>query len=126
LPARQSGILFYGLLALAVLAIGLQTAALPRTGGQRLRTTYISGTLTNLAQELVATFTAPRRGGYLADAVGLDDRGAARSRARLHAGIAVAYLTGAAAGAFAAVRVEAWAEVVPALIVAVAAIPAAR
>jgi uncharacterized membrane protein YoaK (UPF0700 family) len=126
LPAQQSGVLFYALLALAVVAIGLQTAALPRISGQRIRTTYISGTLTYLAQELVAAVATPRPGRYLDAALGLDDRAEARGRALLHAAVAFAYLGGAAGGAFAAVRIDAWAAALPAAVVTCAALPAGR
>ncbi len=44
---------FYLLLALAVLSMGLQTATLQRVGGKTVRTTYVTGMLTNSAQESV-------------------------------------------------------------------------
>lgn len=44
---------FYLLLALAVLSMGLQTATLQRVGGLTVRTTYVTGMLTDAAQESV-------------------------------------------------------------------------
>jgi uncharacterized membrane protein YoaK (UPF0700 family) len=50
-PSRTAA--FYVLEAFATLALGLQTAALTEIGGATVRTSYISGVLTNLAQGLV-------------------------------------------------------------------------
>jgi uncharacterized membrane protein YoaK (UPF0700 family) len=44
---------FYALAALPVLAMGLQNGTLHRVGGQTIRTTFISGVLTNFVDELV-------------------------------------------------------------------------
>lgn len=43
---------FYVLAALAITALGLQTAAFTELGGRTVRTTYVSGVLTHLAQAL--------------------------------------------------------------------------
>jgi uncharacterized membrane protein YoaK (UPF0700 family) len=42
---------FYSLVALPAFAMGLQNAALRRVGGQIVRTTYVTGMLTNLAED---------------------------------------------------------------------------
>jgi uncharacterized membrane protein YoaK (UPF0700 family) len=44
---------FYALEVLAILALGLQTAALTEIDGATVRTSYVSGVLTNLTQGLV-------------------------------------------------------------------------
>ncbi|HZT58682.1 MAG TPA: YoaK family protein [Pyrinomonadaceae bacterium] len=45
---------FYALAGLPALAMGVQSATLRRVGGQTVRTTYITGLLTNLTEECVA------------------------------------------------------------------------
>lgn len=45
---------FYSLVALPAFAMGLQDAALRRVGGRTVRTTYVTGTLTNLGEDCVA------------------------------------------------------------------------
>src|SRR5947209_10057119 len=44
---------FYLLVALLTLSMGLQTATLQRVGGNSVRTTYVTGMLTDLSQESV-------------------------------------------------------------------------
>lgn len=44
---------FYFLVALLTLSMGLQTATLQRVGGSSVRTTYVTGMLTDLSQESV-------------------------------------------------------------------------
>jgi len=51
-PAETSAP-FYGLAALATVALGLQTAALTRIDGATVRTSYVSGMITRLAQGVV-------------------------------------------------------------------------
>ncbi len=48
------GTTFDGLVALLTLAMGMQTATLQRVGGRTVRTTYVTGMLTSLAEESVA------------------------------------------------------------------------
>ena len=78
LTARSSA--YYVLAVVAVLAMGLQTAALRHVCGVLVHTTFITGMVTNLAEELVATARhdpdAPRR-------------------ARVHGGLVSAYIVGA-------------------------------
>lgn len=76
----QSSVAFYVLECLAILALGLQTAAFTEIAGETTRTTYVSGMLTRLGQLLV------RRGD--------------RRRLRILAGIWLAYAAGATLGAY--------------------------
>jgi uncharacterized membrane protein YoaK (UPF0700 family) len=68
------------LVAVATLALGLQTAALTHVGDETTRTTYLSGMLTRLAQGLA--------------------RGAERGRLALLASLWLVYVAGAALGAY--------------------------
>jgi uncharacterized membrane protein YoaK (UPF0700 family) len=101
-PAAPA-IRFYGLVGGAVCAIGLQTASLQRMSGQTVRTTYVSGMLTTLADEVVAVAMQrrPPRGkaSYVVDELGMRD---ARQTARigLIVLIWVGYISGATGGAF--------------------------
>ncbi|MBV8161487.1 MAG: DUF1275 domain-containing protein [Acidimicrobiia bacterium] len=56
--AAQRGWTFYALVVLAATAMGLQTSALRRLAGQTVRTTYVTGMLTHLGEE-VARFVLP-------------------------------------------------------------------
>src|SRR5579864_4242388 len=56
--AAQKGWTFYGLVVLAAAAMGLQTSALRRLAGQTVRTTFVTGMLTHLGEE-VARFVLP-------------------------------------------------------------------
>lgn len=98
---------FYGLVACAVTAIGLQTSCLQRVSGRTVRTTYVSGMLTSLADE-VATLTVVRssarrdpRPSYLLDELEMKRGSAAVQRIMLLAAIWLAYAAGAVGGAFA-------------------------
>ncbi|HET8527807.1 MAG TPA: YoaK family protein [Gaiellaceae bacterium] len=84
---------FYVLAALATVALGLQTAALTEIGGTTVRTTYVSGTLTNL------TMTAVRR---------LSGRDTKPHRLRLLFGVWLAYVVFATAGAFTLRELSVW------------------
>ncbi|GEJ56954.1 DUF1275 family protein [Anaeromyxobacter diazotrophicus] len=86
------GARFYALAAPAALAMGCQNAVMPKVGGRRVRT-YITGTMTELAEALVAA--ARRRGG---------ERAAALARASELLGVWLAYLAGAVASGAAAAR----------------------
>ena len=85
-PAWQ----FYAIAALPALAMGVQNAALRRVGAVKVRTTYITGMLTNAAEEAVTWLFGLIAGG--------EDAPAAFRRGLLFAGIWVGYVTGAAAG----------------------------
>jgi uncharacterized membrane protein YoaK (UPF0700 family) len=56
--AAQKGWTFYGLIVLAATAMGLQTSALRRLAGETVRTTFVTGMLTHLGEE-VAKFALP-------------------------------------------------------------------
>jgi uncharacterized membrane protein YoaK (UPF0700 family) len=107
LVPHAPAIRFYGLVACAVTAIGLQTSCLQRVSGQTVRTTYISGMLTTLADE-IATIAVARGGpkeqrqpSYLLGELAMPRGGAAGYRIALLAAIWLAYLAGAVGGAFA-------------------------
>lgn len=85
-PDHSAG--FWVLATIAVLALGLQTAALTKVGGETIRTTYVSGMLTRLGQALVRG----RRDAYVA----------------LVAAIWIAYVAGATAGSYALGAIGIW------------------
>src|SRR5581483_8348500 len=87
---------FWVCLALAVCAMGVQTAAVTKLGKRTIRTTYLSGMATRLAQSVVR---------------------ADRAGATIYAGLVTVFVAGAAAGAFAFTRLG-----VPAFGIAAAAV----
>jgi uncharacterized membrane protein YoaK (UPF0700 family) len=104
-PAETSAS-FYALAALATVSLGLQTAALTRIDGSTVRTSYVSGTITRLAQSLV------RRDGDAPLA--------------LLAAIPFLYLAGATLGAWTLGRVGVWCLGVPLGALALGCVVAAR
>lgn len=52
-PARSR--VFYGLMSLLAAAMGVQAATLRRAGGERITTTFVSGMLANMTEEIVAS-----------------------------------------------------------------------
>ena len=105
-PSETTGA-FYGLAALATVALGLQTAALTRIDGATVRTSYVSGMITRLAQGLV------RR-----DRSGLP--------LLLLAAIPVVYVAAATLGAWLLGRIGVWCLGVPLAALVVACFVAAR
>lgn len=89
---------YYALAVLAVAAMGLQTAALRHVCGVEVHTTFITGMVTSLAEEVVATVR--------------HDPGAA-SRARIHGGLVGAYIVGAVGGSALETAWALWALAVP-------------
>ena len=89
---------YYGLAVAAVGAMGLQTAALRHAAGVPVHTTFITGMVSSLAEELVAV----RTGG--------PDAG---RRARVHGGLVGAYLIGAVGGSALEGAWALWALTVP-------------
>jgi uncharacterized membrane protein YoaK (UPF0700 family) len=102
LTARSSA--YYVLAVVAVVAMGLQTAALRHVCGVLVHTTFITAMVTNLAEELVATARhdpdAPRR-------------------ARVHGGLVGAYIVGAVGGSALESAWALWALAVPIGVLAV-------
>jgi uncharacterized membrane protein YoaK (UPF0700 family) len=100
---------FYGLVALLVVAMGLQNAGLRRVRGHTVHTTFVTGMLTDLAHESVASVVwwwdgrASRRSGAGGD--GPAGRSPSNGRVAMLAGIWTAYVLGAAAGGFGLGRV---------------------
>lgn len=92
--------LFVVLVGLLALAMGVQNGFLRRVAGTGVHTTFISGMLTSMAEDLVAA-TRDRT-----DAE-------ARRRLRLHGGITVAYFAGGTAGAALALEWGFWALLLP-------------
>ncbi len=91
-------------------AMGVQNAAVRRVGEQRVSTTYVTGTLTNLAIEAAtALLTRPTRRSPNAA-----DRGARPAGSGLLlGGLWLAYVAGALAGGFSELRWAFFAMVAP-------------
>lgn len=125
----HSGRGFYLLAALAIVSIGFQVCALQHVGGQRARTTYVSGMLTRFAQEIVNWLfwvhdgMQRPRGSYLGEILGAGGRSESAARALLFGGIWCFYLAGAIAGSFLDGRWRLWSLACPiALLVAIIAL----
>lgn len=117
---RASG--FYVLLAVAVFAMGLQTASLTRALGTSVHTTFVSALLLNAAQELVhaAMPEAGSRSSYLRDELQLGARRSSLQRAGFHLGVWAAFVAGAVWGSYAESRWQLWALALPLGLLAVA------
>lgn len=113
---------FYALAAPAVLAMGVQTAALRRVGGRSVHTTYVSGVLTGMITELV--LYAFRRSDRGAAPPSDDDRRTLRSIAVL-AGVWLAYAAGGVTGSLAERAWRGWSLLVPIGLLAAVAVAAA-
>jgi uncharacterized membrane protein YoaK (UPF0700 family) len=101
---------FYVLATLATVSLGLQTAALTDIHGHTVRTSYVSGVLTNLTRE------ATRR---------LSGRGTGDHSLRLLLAIWLAYVAGATLGSFGLKELSLWALAFPLGALVVAATTAA-
>lgn len=104
IPHTPAGV-YYPFAALAVVAMGLQTVALQRISGRTVRTTYVSGMLTNLAEEVAGYLTRPPRtgshhGSFIEGELGMSPGPASRKRIRLILGIWFAYVAGAVLGGY--------------------------
>lgn len=115
-PALHDGVIledppwrFYLLVALPTLAMGVQNATLRRVGGVTVRTTYISGMLTNVAEQTVQYLFwlrdhwAGHRGGLRA-LLRLSTEQPSFYRLGLQLGIWLAFLLGAILGVCATLR----------------------
>lgn len=97
---------YYPLAGAAVLAMGLQTASLQRVSGRTVRTTYVSGMLTNLAEEAVALVLGPCPDGpdsgrsYVEGELGIHPGPASVRRILFIAAIWLAYAAGAVGGGY--------------------------
>jgi uncharacterized membrane protein YoaK (UPF0700 family) len=113
LVARQGRIpsgagVYYPLAALPVIAMGLQTSALQRISRRTVRTTFVTGMLTQLADEVVGQLSRSRDPGrsqpgddsYLRAELGIDPGVASLRRIRLIAAIWCSYAAGAVLGGY--------------------------
>lgn len=96
---RPQSLGFYGLAVVAAFAMGLQTSALRRAGGVGVHTTFVSGMVVHLAEDVAAAWRGT-------------DPGAA-ARARMHGIVVVTLIGGAALGALLLGELELWCVVVP-------------
>jgi uncharacterized membrane protein YoaK (UPF0700 family) len=118
--ARRSLTPFYVLATLAVVAMGIQTAALRQLGGRTISTTYVTGVLTALTQEATNYVfwlrDGPRRDerrSFLGRVLGLGSRTDSRNRVLLLAAVWLAYAGGAILGGFCDEQVALWSLFVP-------------
>lgn len=111
---------FYVLAALAVVSMGMQTAALRQLAGRTISTTYVTGVLTSLTQEATNyLFWLRDRGGrderhsFLSGVLGLGSRADSRNRIFLLGGVWLTYTAGGLLGSFCDSRVMLWSLLVP-------------
>lgn len=109
---------YYLAAVLLVLAMGVQNSTLRRAGGERVRTTYITSVLTDLADALVGwAFAAHDRGRDDPDA---DLAGLAAQRRRealVLGGVWLIYTIGGISGAVTHRNVPYWSPVVPLVVI---------
>jgi uncharacterized membrane protein YoaK (UPF0700 family) len=105
---------YYLLAIVVVLAMGLQNVALRRVAGLPIHTTFVTGMLTYVGEEVVHGWTARRvlrRAGVPRHRD--DDAHVAFRRARLHGGVWLSYLIGGVLGAFIALHWDLWSLTLP-------------
>ena len=105
---------YYLLAIVAVLAMGLQNVALRRVAGLPIHTTFVTGMLTYVGEEVVRGWYARRdlqRAGVARNRD--DDAHVAFRRARLHGGVWLSYLAGGVLGAFIALHWDLWSLTLP-------------
>jgi uncharacterized membrane protein YoaK (UPF0700 family) len=110
---------YYLLAIVAVLAMGLQNVALRRVAGLPIHTTFVTGMLTYLGEEIVHGLYARRdlrRAGVTRHHD--DDAHVAFRRARLHGGVWLSYLVGGILGAFVALHWDLWSLSLPLAVLA--------
>jgi uncharacterized membrane protein YoaK (UPF0700 family) len=125
-PSMRQGVLrtdaewkFYLLAALPSLAMGMQNATLRRVGSERVRTTYVSGMLTNMAENGVdyllwlRMHTRGRDLGHLLRVLRLSARQPALNRLLLFGGIWTAFFLGAILGGYAEAQWKLWSLLFP-------------
>ncbi len=105
---------YYLLAIVVVVAMGLQNVALRRVAGLPIHTTFVTGILTSVGEEVVNGWYARRdlrRAGAMPRHD--DDAHVAFRRARLHGGIWLSYLAGGVLGAFIALHWDLWSLTLP-------------
>ena len=123
----RAGSGFYVLAALAVLSMGMQTAALRQLSGRTISTTYVTGVLTSLTQEATNYLFWLHDGGerdqrrsFLSRVLRLGSRADSRGRILLLAAVWLAYAGGATLGSFLDARIELWALAIPLVVLVLA------
>jgi uncharacterized membrane protein YoaK (UPF0700 family) len=110
---------YYLLASLAVLAMGLQNVALRRVAGLPIHTTFVTGMLTYIGEELVHGWYARRDLRRAGTASTRDDPArVAFRRARFHGGVWLSYLAGGVLGAFIALHWDLWSLTLPLAVLA--------
>ena len=105
---------YYLLATIAVLAMGLQNVALRRVAGLPIHTTFVTGMLTYVGEEVVNAWYARRDLRRSGVARHRDDEAhLAFRRARLHGGVWLSYLAGGVLGAFIALHWDLWSLTLP-------------
>jgi uncharacterized membrane protein YoaK (UPF0700 family) len=111
---------FYVLAGLAVLSMGMQTAALRQLGGRTISTTYVTGVLTSLTQEATNYCFWLRDGSsrdehhsFLTRTLKLGSRHDSRTRVALLCVVFLLYVGGGVAGSFSDGRIRLWSLLVP-------------
>lgn len=105
---------YYVLMALPILAMGLQTSTLQRIGGSTVRTTYVTGMLTNLAQAGVSYLfwlrdhTRGRSWRRFRQVLSVSPREPSFRRMALLGSIWISYAVGAILGGYAELRWALW------------------
>jgi uncharacterized membrane protein YoaK (UPF0700 family) len=107
---------FYVCAVSAVCAMGAQTAAVSKWGGRTIRTTYISGMLTRLGQQLARLPQIHRRGGSS------KDREAHPGMAAVYFALFLGFLGGGVLGTWTVSRISLWSLALPLGAVATAAV----
>jgi uncharacterized membrane protein YoaK (UPF0700 family) len=103
---------YYLLAVIAVLAMGLQSAALRRVAGVPIQTTFVTGMLAQVAEETVNGWYA-RRDARHGRATDDDAARTAFRHARLHGGVWLSYLAGGVVGAVLVLRWDLWVLALP-------------
>jgi uncharacterized membrane protein YoaK (UPF0700 family) len=101
------GVSFYICAIAAVCAMGAQTAALSKWGGRTIRTTYVSGMLTRLGQQLARLPQIHRRGGSS------KDNEAHPGMAAVYFALFLGFLGGGVLGTWSLSRISLWSLALP-------------
>lgn len=111
---------FYVLAALAILSMGIQTAALRQLAGRSISTTYVTGVLTSLTQEATNYLFWLRDGperderhSFLARTLNLGSRADSRDRMLLLGAVWLTYVAGGVLGSFCDSQVRLWSLLAP-------------